>query len=201
VFGPSISTLLRIVVAPKTMRHGGALLPPVPAPVAALVVGAVAVQRHEHGRGPAKAFAPASGTTPPIVEAGVERAGPGDDRAVAHPSVDLRRPAGAALVLAAAALVPWIAILARTLPPRVVSHHWDVAWIGFDVGLVVALGATGWATLRRRPWLQGAAMASATMLVVDAWFDVVTSAPGAARGQAVLLAAGGDRRLRPGSGG
>lgn len=93
-----------------------------------------------------------------------------------------------AFALLATALLPWIVILARTLPGRVVSHHWDLAWIGFDIGLMGLLGATAWATWRRRAWLQGVSTATATMLAVDAWFDVITSAPGRPRVEAVVLA-------------
>jgi hypothetical protein len=95
-------------------------------------------------------------------------------------------PFGFALL--AVALLPWIVVLARTLPARVVSHHWDLAWIGFDLGLMGLLGATAWATWKRRAWLQGVSTATATMLAVDAWFDVVTSAPGRGRIEAVVLA-------------
>jgi hypothetical protein len=78
--------------------------------------------------------------------------------------------AGAALVL-----VPWIVWLLRSLPCRYLSQHWGVAWAGFDVALAVGLALTGLATYRRAAWLDRAAVATATLLAADAWFDVVTS--------------------------
>ena len=38
-----------------------------------------------------------------------------------------------ALLLLAALLIPWTIFLSVTLPRRQVVHHWDVAWVGFDV--------------------------------------------------------------------
>ena len=45
--------------------------------------------------------------------------------------------------------------------------------------------------LRRSPWLEGTATAAATLLVVDAWFDIMTSSThlelAIAIGEAVLI--------------
>lgn len=72
-------------------------------------------------------------------------------------------------------LVPWTVVLAITLPERHGTHHYDVAWTGFDVALAVALLATAVGAARRATWLQGAAAVAATFLVVDAWFDVLSA--------------------------
>jgi len=77
------------------------------------------------------------------------------------------------LVLASVVLVPWTLVLAYRLPARHTSHHWDVAWVGFDVALAAALGATAWSVARRSPWAPSAAAVAATLLLCDAWFDVV----------------------------
>jgi hypothetical protein len=77
---------------------------------------------------------------------------------------------GAALVL-----VPWLGWLAISLPCRYLSRHWGIAWAGFDAGLALALASTGFAALRQAPWLDRAAVATATLLAADAWFDVLTS--------------------------
>jgi hypothetical protein len=76
---------------------------------------------------------------------------------------------------AALALAPWTAWLASSLPCRYFSQHWNVAWAGFDTALAVTLALTGVAALRRAAWLDRAAISAATLLVADAWFDVVTS--------------------------
>jgi hypothetical protein len=44
--------------------------------------------------------------------------------------------------------------------------------------LLIALASTGHFALRRSRYLATAAAAAATLLVVDAWFDVVTTLPG-----------------------
>ena len=88
-------------------------------------------------------------------------------------------PAWAILLLGAAAiaLVPWSIALSTQLPAHHVARHWDVAWAGFDAGMAAVLIATVVAAVRGSAWLTGLAMAAAAMLLCDAWFDVVTSAP------------------------
>jgi hypothetical protein len=72
-------------------------------------------------------------------------------------------------------LVPWVVFLVRDLPSDHRSAHWDVAWGGFDVALALLLVGVALAAWRRSPWLEGAATAAATLLFVDAWFDILTS--------------------------
>jgi hypothetical protein len=84
------------------------------------------------------------------------------------------------LAASALFLLPWSAWLASSLPCRYLSQHWGVAWAGFDLALATALAATGVAVLRRAPWLDRAAVAAATLLATDAWFDVITSRGAAA---------------------
>jgi type IV secretory pathway component VirB8 len=88
------------------------------------------------------------------------------------------RWAGPAFVLFSLILLPWIVYLAYSLPSRQVSADSDIAWAGFDVMLLIALASTGYFALRRSRYLATAAAAAATLLVVDAWFDVVTTLPG-----------------------
>lgn len=78
-------------------------------------------------------------------------------------------------LLAALVLVPWTLVLVRVLPSEHKAAHWDIAWAGFDVGLALVLLAVAFAAWQRSPWLEGAATAAATLLFVDAWFDVLTS--------------------------
>src|SRR6266480_4911139 len=77
--------------------------------------------------------------------------------------------------LAALLLVPWIVLLVYLLPSAQRASHWDIAWAGFDVGLALVLSGVALAAWRRSPWLEGAATAAATLLFVDACFDVLTS--------------------------
>ena len=87
----------------------------------------------------------------------------------------LRRYGGTALLVGALVLVPWTLYLAYTLPARHRVVHWDAIWVGFDLALALALLLTAVAAIRGRPWLAIPATASATLLVSDAWFDVLTA--------------------------
>jgi len=99
------------------------------------------------------------------------------------------RWAGPAFALFSLILLPWIAYLAYSLPARQVSADYDVAWAGFDVMLLAALAGTGYFALRRSRYLATAATAAATLLVVDAWFDLMTTLP-RQRLEPIALAAG-----------
>ena len=94
----------------------------------------------------------------------------------------------AVLALVTVLLVPWILYLTFTLPSRHVTFHYDLAWVGFDVGLTAAFAATAWATLRGSQWLVPLAAATGTMLLCDAWFDVITSQTGSELWEAVAEA-------------
>ncbi|HYS32753.1 MAG TPA: hypothetical protein VEM58_10895 [Streptosporangiaceae bacterium] len=76
--------------------------------------------------------------------------------------------AGACIVLAA-----WIGVLAVTLPRFYHTGTWRGAWVGFDVALLAAFAATGWTAWRRRQLLIVCLVVLATLLLCDAWFDVV----------------------------
>jgi hypothetical protein len=92
----------------------------------------------------------------------------------------------------AVALIPWTAWLAVRLPERHVSPHWDVAWVGFDVLLTSAIAATGIALWRRSRFAPYFATAAATLLLVDAWFDIFTSRSGDELDWAITVAALGE---------
>lgn len=81
----------------------------------------------------------------------------------------------AVMVLSAVVLVPWIGYLAVTLPKVYVARHWDVAWVGFDVVLLVLIAATAVLGYLRRQLLVLTAFAAGVLLVCDAWFDVLTA--------------------------
>ncbi|MGA8248771.1 MAG: hypothetical protein WB797_17825 [Nocardioides sp.] len=76
----------------------------------------------------------------------------------------------------AALLVPWTLYLAVTLPRHYPAHRYWLGWVGFDLALVAILVVTGVSMMRGRPAVSRYAAVAATMLVVDAWFDVVNSA-------------------------
>lgn len=72
-------------------------------------------------------------------------------------------------------LIPWIVFLALTLPRHYRTGHWGMAWTGFDVALLAALGATAWAVWLRRQIAIVCALVTGTLLVCDAWFDLMFS--------------------------
>ncbi len=75
-------------------------------------------------------------------------------------------------------LLPWAVWLSQSLEPFHHSAHWDVAWSGFDVGLAVCFLGTALAAHRRSPWVGALAAATGTLLLTDAWFDVVLESHG-----------------------
>jgi hypothetical protein len=104
------------------------------------------------------------------------------------------RWAGPAFLAFSLILLPWIVYLGYTLPSHQVVADFHIAWVGFDVMLMLMLACTGYFALRRSRYLGPAAAAVAAMLVVDAWFDVVTSPPGQ-RMLAIVLAVGAELPL------
>ena len=106
-----------------------------------------------------------------------------------HRRVPLRRWVAPVLLLTAAGLLPWTLYLTYSLPSRHVTQHYDLAWVGFDIALFSAFAVTTLCTVRSSQWLVPAAAATATMLLCDAWFDIVTSGAPGERMEAVLQAA------------
>ncbi len=102
-----------------------------------------------------------------------------------------------ALVAAGGAvfLLPWIVVLGVTLPARFEVRNWPLAWVGFDLLMAAGLALVGWLAYRRDPRLVPAACSTATIAVVDAWFDVTTSAGSPELAGAVLMAVGGELPL------
>jgi hypothetical protein len=86
------------------------------------------------------------------------------------------RGRGMLLAGCGAVLLPWVIVLAISLPARYGAAHWAAAWAGLDTLEATGLITTGLLALRGDRLLPPAAAATATVLVVDAWFDVTTSA-------------------------
>jgi hypothetical protein len=103
---------------------------------------------------------------------------PEPENAVLADNARVVRWAGPAFALFSLILLPWIVYLACSLPSRQVAADYDVAWAGFDILLLVGLASTGYFAFRRSRYLSMAAVATATLLAADAWFDVTTTLPG-----------------------
>lgn len=83
-----------------------------------------------------------------------------------------RRHTLALLAVCAGGLVPWTIMLALTLPHQYDAHHWRLAWVGFDIFLLLGLGSTAYFGWRGRQLVIGTSIATAVLLVCDAWFDI-----------------------------
>jgi hypothetical protein len=82
------------------------------------------------------------------------------------------------IAISAVVLVPWAAYLALSLPASVSARHWPIAWTGLDVVMATGLAATAWLAVRRDRRTAFPAASTATLLLVDAWFDVCTAPAG-----------------------
>jgi hypothetical protein len=75
-------------------------------------------------------------------------------------------------------LLPWCVLLSAVLPATAQAQHWSLAWTGLDAAEAVAALATAVLLARGDRRAALTAMAGATLLLTDAWFDVCTAAPG-----------------------
>ena len=91
-------------------------------------------------------------------------------------------------LIVAAWLIVWTIYLALSLPRENLEHHYRLTWVGFDVILVLAFYLTAHMAFRLDARVQAPATVAATLLVVDAWFDITTSTSVTAAVEALILA-------------
>ncbi|MGI8881836.1 MAG: hypothetical protein ACR2KJ_15285 [Jatrophihabitans sp.] len=104
-------------------------------------------------------------------------------------ALNLPRWFGPAAGLCTVLFVPWIIYLAIQLPDRARTAHYQLMWVGFDIGMWAVLAGLAIAAIRRSTWTEPLAVCAATLLVTDAWFDIVTSDSRTELAAAVLSAA------------
>ena len=92
-----------------------------------------------------------------------------------------------ALAIGALALVPSLVIVLVVVPPVQIAHHLPVAWTGLDVCELLALAGTGLALHRRTALTVIPASITGTLLLCDAWINIIPAA-GMARTEAIVLA-------------
>ncbi|HUC56471.1 MAG TPA: hypothetical protein VMA95_03660 [Streptosporangiaceae bacterium] len=80
------------------------------------------------------------------------------------------------IIVGCIVLAAWIGYLVVSLPAFYRAGSWRGAWVGFDVAELAAFAATGWAAWKRRQILIICLIVLATLLLCDAWFDVVLDA-------------------------
>ncbi|GAA3798693.1 hypothetical protein GCM10022403_035670 [Streptomyces coacervatus] len=93
------------------------------------------------------------------------------------------------------ALLPWLVVLANGLPGTAEAAHWNTAWVGLDTLEALGLIATGLLAARGHRLHALTASATATLLLVDAWFDTMTAATSGDRISAVAMALGAELPL------
>ena len=122
-----------------------------------------------------------------MTEADLRELSPGERRQLArslavidypHPLLELNLRRGRKIgllfsIIACTVLVGWIIVLVLTLTRDYTATHWRLAWVGFDVVLLAAFAATGWAFWRGRQIVIAFLLITATLLCCDAWFDVI----------------------------
>jgi hypothetical protein len=94
----------------------------------------------------------------------------------------------AAFLAAGLGMLPWTIWLASSLEPQHETTRWDLAWSGFDSGLAVLFLVTALAAYRRSPWVGVLSGATGTLLVTDAWFDVILESHADELRQSIALA-------------
>jgi hypothetical protein len=90
--------------------------------------------------------------------------------------------------LASCILVPWSIVVWQSLPAHHLDRHWNLAWSGFDISLVISLGLTSFLGLRKSGWVILPATIAGTLLLMDAWFDYLTAKQGWESGFSLVLA-------------
>ncbi len=98
------------------------------------------------------------------------------------------RWASVVYVMLAAVLLPWTIYVGLSLPRNHISAHWDVSWTGLDIGLIISLVLTGFFAYIRSIWVVIAAATTGSLLVVDAWFDIMSERSTNDFRQAITLA-------------
>ena len=97
---------------------------------------------------------------------------------MARERADLGRRLFRILTVAAVGETVWTVYLGWRLPHTYVAENWDAAWVGLDAAQVLSLLACAWAAWRHRAILTVYATLAATLLLVDAWFDLTTARRG-----------------------
>jgi len=95
---------------------------------------------------------------------------------------------GPLLIVSGLALLPWLVWLAVMLPKHYSAHHYWLSWVGFDVALATSLVLTGRHRMSGDLRVARSAAVATSLLVVDAWFDVLNAATNSDRIGAVALA-------------
>jgi hypothetical protein len=84
------------------------------------------------------------------------------------------------LTLTAVGLSAWAFELGAVLQGQAQVRNWSSVWVGLDLMEIAGLVFTAILLHRRSAYLAAVAAVTATLFALDAWFDVLTAAAGAA---------------------
>ncbi len=115
----------------------------------------------------------------------------GHARHLAH-GPPINRVVSTVVLVVVVALIPWEVFLGSSLPRRYDARHWNTLWVGFDAFLIIVLAYTAWAFWYRRQLAIVTASIAGTLLLCDAWFDVLTSFGNRDQYVTILTAVGGE---------
>jgi hypothetical protein len=110
--------------------------------------------------------------------------------AASEPRARRLRRLGYGLLGCGLALLPWMFVLATAT-----AAHWPLAWVGLDTLEALGLITTGLLAVRHDHRYALPATATAALLLVDAWFDTTTAAPGNEFVSALVMAVGAELPL------
>lgn len=86
------------------------------------------------------------------------------------------------------AMLPWLFVLATSLPATTTVPRYSTAWVGLDAVEAVGLFTTGRLLARGDRRYTLTAAVTGTALLLDAWFDVLGSTDGAQLATALVMA-------------
>ena len=85
-------------------------------------------------------------------------------------------------------LAAWIVLLMRTLPSQYTSNHWRGVWVGLDLAELGGFAVTAWAAWYQRQVVVFCMIFTGTLLLADAWFDLMLDAGSPGFTQSILSA-------------
>jgi hypothetical protein len=90
------------------------------------------------------------------------------------PKIGRRRQVGLLFMMAVCiVLAAWIGLLAVNLPLTFKINQWRGVWVGLDVGELAGFAATAWASWKQRQVIVFCMVFTGTLLICDAWFDIM----------------------------
>jgi hypothetical protein len=91
------------------------------------------------------------------------------------------------MLLSCLGLSGWVIYLSLSIPASYSTSSWRVAWVGFDIGMLMDLVAATLSVWRKKASAVIYLGVLGAALIIDAWFDIATSS-GVDLQQAILLA-------------